>query len=182
MDWLMLAVGSTLAYCVYLYETGAAAVTDDAAAPVDSPKEAIRRGIVERLGLPDAAVEILYAQAKLETGNFGAWYLPQTKSMFNRHIGSGRGEWKGSGLPKSALVEGEHYVYVSPGDPDIRCFTDYGQCARDMAQLLQDPLYRAALAGLRRGSAPDYFNALRAAGFSTQDSYATALMRVYESA
>lgn len=143
--------------------------------------DAIRRGIVGPLGLPTNAAPILFAQYILETNHGKAWYFPTTKSLFNRHTGSGRGDWIGSGKPESAWVQGVDYIYVSAGDPNIRCFRDVYQSARDMAQLLSDPLYCNALAGLRRGSAPDYFNALHQAGFSTQSTYASSLQRVYDS-
>lgn len=147
-------------------------------------KATIRDNTVRPLGVSadfeDAAVNCLFAQYKIETASGTAWYFPTTKNLWNRHVGTGRGEWIGSGKPKSSLVEGLDFIYVSPGDPDIRCFESEAQCCRDYVELMNDPLYEQAKAGLLRGSAPDYFNALHAAGFSTQADYAQALQRTYD--
>lgn len=131
-------------------------------------KDAIQQGIVGPLRLPPSALMALYAQAVLETGNFTARYFPTTHSLFNRHKGSGRGEWTGQ------------TYYVSVGDADLRIYTDVYQSARDMAQLLSDPLYGAAYLALRANNPEMYFEALQAAGFSTQATYALALKRTYE--
>ena len=130
-------------------------------------KDAIQQGIVEPLRLPPSALGALYAQAVLETGDFKARYFPTTNSLFNRHKGSGRGEWTG------------RTYYVSAGDADIRIFTDVYQSARDMAQLLTDPRYNQAYLALRSGNPEAYFAALQEAGFSTQTTYAQALQRTY---
>lgn len=125
-------------------------------------KDAIKAGICDPLKLPSVCVNILYAQAILETGNFKAWYFqgaeqkdgkPPTYNLFNRHKGSGRGEWTGQ------------TKYVSPGDADIRIYTDVYQSSRDMRQLLTDPLYAQALLCLRRGDAARYYEELQKAGF-----------------
>lgn len=130
--------------------------------------DAIRVGIVGPLRLPPNTLNALYAQAVLETGNFTARYFPTTNSLFNRHKGSGRGEWTGK------------TYYVSAGDADLRIFTDVYQSARDMAQLLSDPHYNQAFLALRSGNVKGYFEALQLAGFSTQDTYASALTRVHK--
>lgn len=128
---------------------------------------AIREGIVMPLGLPIKAQDILYAQAVLETGNFRAASHLATNSLFNRHKGSGRGEWTGK------------TYYANPGDADLRIFTDVEQSARDMKQLLTDGLYKDALLALRRGDAQGYYEALRKAGFAADVGYASNLWRTY---
>lgn len=142
----------------------------------DENKNAILQGIVVPLQLPGVCVDILYAQAALETGNFDLverhpgrpWPIgspsafARSNSLFNRHAGSGRGEWTGKVL------------YVKPGDEDVRIYTDVHQSARDMAQLLQDPFYSRALGALLLGDRRAYFDALQGK-FSTSLSYARDL-------
>lgn len=140
-------------------------------------KDAILKGIVEPLKLPLKCVDILFAQAILETGHFTAWYfqglpqkdgLPPTYSLFNRHKGSGLGEWTGQ------------TKYISPGDADVRIFTDVYQSARDMRQLLTDPHYGPSLLALRVGNAGQYYDELQKAGFSVSMTYAAGLKRTFE--
>lgn len=127
--------------------------------------DAIRKGIVIPLRLPNRAVDILYAQAVLETGKFTGKAFAATNSLFNRHKGSGRGEWTG------------RTFYANPGDADLRVYSDVYQSARDMAQLLQDGLYRNALSALRLGSSNGYYDALSIAGFAADMNYAANLKR-----
>jgi flagellum-specific peptidoglycan hydrolase FlgJ len=137
------------------------------AAQPQSVESVIQEFIVRPLSLSPLATGALYAQAKLETGDFKSRAFLATNSLFNRHAGSGAGYWSG------------RTFYVSPQDADLRIYTDIGQSARDMAQLLQDPLYARALYALRQGDTSGYFSAVAAAGFSTQSTYAYALQRVY---
>lgn len=139
-------------------------------------KDAILKGIVIPLKLPESTVNVLYAQAILETGNFKAWYFqgmpqkdgaPPTYNLYNRHKGSGRGEWTGK------------TKYISPGDADVRIYTDIYQSARDMAQLLSDPHYAKSLLALRQGDAARYYEELQKAGFSVSLTYSAGLKRVY---
>ncbi len=146
----------------------------------ESVLDAIMQGIVKPLGLPDVSGVILQVQSKLETGAWKSVSFQMTRSLFNRHMGSGRGEWLGSGIPKANIKLGAHIYYAGPGDADLRIYSDIYQSARDMAQLLRDPLYVQALAALRKGSAPEYYNALGAAGFAADTTYAANLKRMYE--
>lgn len=138
-------------------------------------RAAIQQGIIDPLGLPDNAEEALVAQWKNETASGTAWYFqgnqpdgkPPTYNLFNRHAGSGRGEWT------------HQSKYVGPGDTDIRIFEDVYQSARDYAQLLQDPLYRPALAALTRGDNGGYFHALDVAGFDAHGGGYTALAATF---
>lgn len=137
-------------------------------------RDAILKGIVEPLKLPLKCVDILYAQAILETGHFKAWYFqgspqkdgkPPTYNLYNRHKGSGRGEWTGE------------VKYISPGDADVRIYTDVWQSARDMRQLLTDPHYASALLALRAGNSNQYYDELQKAGFSVSLTYSAGLKR-----
>lgn len=130
------------------------------AAIVDQVKDAIQKGIVGPLQLPPGALTALMGQSSLETR---AWKSPVfniTHSLFNRHKGSGRGEWTGQ------------TYYATAKDTDLRIFKDIYQSARDMAQLLQDPLYRVALNALQEGDIRQYAEALHDAGFAESDTYA----------
>ncbi len=127
----------------------------------------IRTRLTVPLGLPDVAAQALFAQAYLETGGFKSREFLVTKSLWNRHAGSGKGYWTGSTF------------YVSPGDPNLRIYSSIAQSAMDMGELLQDPDYSRSLAALRRGDVPGYFKSLEAVGFSTQKGYAADLMRTY---
>lgn len=134
-------------------------------------KDAIQREIVDALGLPQQCLDFLYDQFKAETANGTAWYFqgpqpdgkPPTFNLFNRHAGSGRGDWT------------HESKYVGPGDEDIRIFTDVYQSARDYVQLLNDPLYREALMALQRGDGGGYFHALDVAGFDSHSGNYAAI-------
>lgn len=138
---------------------------------VEEIHDAIRVGIVRPLGLPAIAEGALSVQSRVETADWKAWYFagpqkdgkPPTFNLWNRRKGSGRGEW--TGLTK----------FISHADPDERIYTDVYQSARDMSQLLQDPLYRHALAALRAGDARRYYAELGKAGFAASPSYVAAL-------
>ncbi len=147
----------------------------------DTINDAIRKGIVSPLGLPAVAVDILRVQSKLETGSWTSKAFKATNSLFNRHAGSGRGVWIGAEKPRSSWKIGVDLYYAKPGDEDLRVYTDVYQSARDMAQLLKDPLYVQALRALERGSMPDYYNALKTAGFAADPSYAQSLAKLYTS-
>ena len=134
-------------------------------------KTAIQVGIVEPLRLGPNALLALYAQAALETGNFKSRAFLATNSLFNRHKGSGRGEWL-----RDAPV-----FYAGPGDADLRTYSDIHQSARDMAQLLSDPLYGQAFLALRSNNVAMYYDALGRAGFAADRSYAKNLQRTYAS-
>ena len=127
----------------------------------------IRARLTVPLGLPDAAAQALFAQAYLETDGFKAHEFLVTKSLWNRHAGSGKGYWTGSTF------------YVSPGDSDLRIYSSIAQSCMDMGELLQDPYYSRSLAALQRGDVVDYFKSLEALGFSTQKGYAFDLMRTF---
>ena len=154
-------------------------VRSDAMTLKEQIRDAIKKEIVEPLNLGLTAEDALYAHAVLETGDFKAKYFsmpgpagePPTWSMWNRHKGSGRGDWSG-------LVR-----YISKDDPDLRTFEDVYQCARDFRQLLTDPLYKGAYLALRANNPGSYFDALQAAGFSgtAKTTYAQSLKRTYES-
>lgn len=124
-------------------------------------KDAIQTEIVLPLNLPDGALDALHLQFGHETAYGTAWYFqgpqpdgkPPTYNLFNRHAGSGRGEW--THVSK----------YVGPGDPDIRIFSDVYQSARDYVQLMQDAYYSKAYAALQAGDYGQYFHELDAAGF-----------------
>lgn len=134
-------------------------------------RDAIQKGIIEALDLPAQAEEALVAQWKNETASGTAWYFqgpqpdgkPPTNNLFNRHAGSGKGEWT------------HQTKYVGPGDTDIRIFSDVYQSARDYVELLQDGLYAPALAALARGDNGGYFHALDVAGFDAHGGGYTAL-------
>lgn len=127
--------------------------------------DAIRQGIVDPLRLPQRAADILYRHAVVETGNFKSKAFAMTNSLFNRHKGSGRGDW-------TNMV-----FYLNSGDPDLRIFVDVYQSARDMRQLLEDKLYARALSALRAGNGTQYFLELETAGFSARvGDYAAVAM------
>ncbi len=132
-------------------------------------KAAINQKIVIPLSLPASTVNALFAQAVLETGHFKSPAFAATNSLFNRHKGSGRGFWTG------------RTYYANPGDADLRIYDSIYQSAEDMAQLLTDPHYIRALLALRAGNVSQYFYELQVAGFSVQDTYASALERTYRS-
>ncbi len=125
-------------------------------------KQAIRDGITVPEGLPDVATDILYFQAERETGNFKAWYfqgpqpdgLPPTFNLFNRRVGSGKGEWTG----QVKMI----------GKDDTRIFSDVRQSARDFDQWLNDLGASTALPALQKGDGAAYFAALEALGFSAR--------------
>lgn len=172
-----------VAFLILFNKTGlgplpSAAVTGKVLSQKETVMAAITSGIVEPLGLPDVAGVILMVQSKLETAAWSSPAFKATNSLFNRHAGSGRGEWLGAG--KNGHIVGKDVYYAGPGDADIRMYTDVFQSARDMKQLLTDGLYAQALAALRKGSAPEYYNALGAAGFAADPSYAKNLLRNYE--
>lgn len=96
-------------------------------------------------GIP---AEWLYFQAQLETGDFKltkADGTPSnyalTRSLFNRHVGSGRGEYSGRS-------------HMTAGGEDLRIYKDPEQSVRDIIQLYADDglyadAYAAALSGDR---------------------------------
>lgn len=135
----------------------------------DQVRDAIIKGIVTPLQLPDGAADVLVAQSDVETGGWTSLAFVNTDSLFNRHVGSGRGEWK-SDSPA---------YYASYADPDLRTYTDIYQSARDMAQLLTDPLYRNALYALRQNDSQGYADALQAAGFAANPEYAQLIKEKY---
>ena len=137
--------------------------------PMQGVLAAIRENITVPLGLPEAMTTALAAQSSLETAHWASGVYRATNSLFNRHVGSGKGYWTGTSY------------YANPGDPNLRVYTDISQSARDMAELLQDPLYREALQNLKQGSATGYFRAVAAAGFAATPHYAEAVNVVYES-
>lgn len=133
-------------------------------AMVDQVKDAIRKGITIPLGLPESAVIALLAQSSLETRAWKSSVFNVTHSLFNRHAGSGRGEWTG------------RTYFATSKDPDLRIFTDIYQSARDMKQLLTDPLYKHALVALQQGNVRQYAEALQDAGFAESDTYAQGII------
>ncbi len=182
MDWLILALGGAAAAILFFFKDATAAplsLSPTAKGPW-TVEDAIRQGIVLPLSLPDECVLILRVQSQLETGNWLAKSFVNTNSLFNRHVGSGKGDWIGAGKPKSSLAVNVDFYDAGPGDRDLRKFTDIGQSARDMAQLLSDGLYVNALSALRRADAKGYYTALTIAGFAADPSYAVNLTRNYE--
>lgn len=143
---------------------------------MDNNRLAIQQNITAALGLPDAATDILYAQAALETGDFSSNTFYQTNSMFNRHKGNGV-----TGVPNSDGYWTGNTYFASSADTDIRIYTDVFQSAQDMAQLLQNPLYAGALAALRRGDAPGYYSALGKAGYAASLTYVADLNAKFSS-
>lgn len=131
---------------------------------VEQVKDALRKGITIPLGLPEGALIALLSQSSLETRAWKSPVFNTTHSLFNRHAGSGRGEWTG------------RTYFATSKDPDLRIFTDIYQSARDMAQLLSDPLYSRALVALRHGNVRQYAEALHDAGFAESESYAKDLI------
>lgn len=136
-------------------------------------KDAIAQGIP---WLSTNGIKALTAQSKVETGNWSAWYfqgeqpdsVPPTYNLWNRHKGSGRGEWTGQTR------------YVSSGDPDLRIYADVFQSARDFNQLLNDPLYASAKAALERDDIEAYAQAVQDAGFAANNtSYAQSILNAY---
>lgn len=125
-------------------------------------RAAIKRGIVDPMGWPDRSADILTFQSSRETAKWGAWYfqgpqkdgLAPTYNLFNRRVGSGRGEWTGS-------------VKMIGGD-DTRIFKDIDQAARDFRQWLSDPIAVHARAALAQGDGFGYLVALENLGFSAR--------------
>lgn len=79
--------------------------------------------------------EWLYFQAQLETGDFKLTNdkgepsnYALTRSLFNRHRGTGRGEWTGQ-------------VRMTERGEDLRIYDSPEQSVRDIIQLYNDPLY-----------------------------------------
>lgn len=156
-----------VAWIASLFSGGGAVVAPSESYSASQILATIRQRLTSPLGLPDVAAQALFAQAYLETGGFKAPEFLATKSLWNRHAGSGKGYWTGQ------------TYYVSPGDPDLRIYSSLAQSAMDMGELLQDPYYSSSLAALRRGDVAGYFRSLEALGFSTQRGYAAALMHTY---
>lgn len=139
-----------------------------------TPQQAIQQYITDALGLPAAATNILLTQAKIETGDFRSSVYFDTNSLFNRHMGFGV-----AGVPNSdGYWTGQTYN-AGPGDSDLRIYSDIGQSAQDMAQLLQEGLYGNALAALHDGDLDGYFNALNAAGFADPEYAQSTWSSIY---
>lgn len=158
---------------------GVAMASPEDPGPVDLPgqvEDAIRTEIVENLNLPRNMTQALVKQSARETRNWKAPYFagpqtdgkPPTFNLFNRHAGTGRGEWT------------HQTKYVSAGDADLRIYTDVYQSARDYVQLMQDPLFKWALIALKAGDAPGYFQALEDAGFNNHNGDYAAYARQWE--
>lgn len=148
----------------------------DAVSGQDPYWTAINTYITIPLGLAASATDILYAQASLETGGFNSTAFSVTNSMFNRHVGNGV-----VGSPNSdGYWTGREY-YATASDPDLRIYSDVNQSAQDMAQLLQNALYKTALQDLRNGDAPDYYNDLTKAGYAASLTYAADCQSTYNS-
>lgn len=178
MDWIALVVVGIVTGIVFLFKDANAEPTILGVGPL-SVDDAIMAYIVRPLGLPDEAGPILRVQSALETGNWKSNAFKKTNSLFNRHVGSGRGFWVGAGKPISSRVSGVDYYDAGAGDRDLRIYADIGQAAKDMAQLLSDGLYVSALTALRRADANGYYYALGAAGFAKDPTYAYNLSRNY---
>ncbi len=125
--------------------------------------DAINTMITLPLGLNPKATDILYFQGVKETGNYEAWYfageqpdgLPPTYNIFNRRVGTGKGEW----TSQIKMINGD----------DTRIYTDVYQSARDMKQrLTQYGDMTTALDSLRRGDGVEYFMDLEKIGYSAR--------------
>ena len=177
MPLIYLAFAAALA-AIWVVENqgGSVPVSSSALGPSSLPgsliqaaADAIRANIIQPLGLPSTALKYLLAQSSLETNRWQSNVFARTNSLFNRHRGNGK-----IGVPNSDGFWTGEIFNASPSDPDLRIYSDIGQSARDMAQLLQDPLYSAALSALRQGGA-NYPQAVAAAGFSATAGYASAI-------
>lgn len=153
-------------------QEGAASLTVDKQTIYD----AIKSQIVDPLRLPQRAADVLMFQSSRETGRWAAWYfqgqqpdgLPPTFNLFNRRVGTGRGEWTGQ-------------VKMIHGD-DTRIYSDVYQSARDFRQRLtayQD--MAPALAQLKKGEGAGYFNALETMEFSARVGDYTAYAQQWAS-
>lgn len=103
--------------------------------------------------------ELVFTQAALEIGieNYtwkpGATFL-RTRSLFNRHVGSGKGFWTQ-----------EVHIAGRAGDEQLRVYESPAQSLRDYGQLMSDPLYRDSLASAQGNHRAGFFRALTTAGF-----------------
>lgn len=106
------------------------------------------RAAINSQDLKGIPARLLETVADLETDAFKSKALLATNSLFNRHKGSGKGEWTG------------RTYYASPSDQDLRVYASLEQSVRDIVQLLHDGLYKDALAAAMANDAPRFFTAL----------------------
>lgn len=174
----LLAVAGIIGFVLFFSNSPASGLLAGASGDettVDQNQDAINVNIAGPLGIPAAGAAALYAQAKLETGNFASNAFAATNSLFNRHKGNGA-----IGVENSDGYWTGRVYYATSADPDLRIYTDIYQSAQDMAQLLQDPLYASALAALRAGSPAEYFTAVTKAGYAASPTYAMDLQSTYD--
>lgn len=163
MRWLLAAVAAAAIAAVLFFYSPMSSSEISLTVDRNTIYDAIKREIVDPLGLPQRAADVLMFQSSRETGRWGAWYfqgeqpdgLPPTFNLFNRRVGTGRGEWTG----KVKMIHGD----------DTRIYADVYQSARDYRQRLTAYKDMApALEALRRGDGAGYFNALERMEFSAR--------------
>lgn len=122
------------------------------------------------------APDFVFAHFALEIGieNFewkpGQTFL-ETRSLSNRHVGSGKGFWTGD----------KKLVIHTDGRPpeELRIYDSPEQSLQDFAQLMRDPLYVIAAAAAKRRDRKGYFQGLTDAGYDKPD-YAIKLENRYQ--
>ena len=105
----------------------------------------------------------LYFQAQLETGDFHSPTYYGSNSLFNRHVGHGKGDWTGrvymAGIEYASDADA---LAVDPTNAleHIRIYDSPEQSVRDIVKLYHDPLYAAALAAAQGGDRTAWYEAI----------------------
>lgn len=147
--------------------------TTAAELPADpAGRRAVVNGVIGRRAPNVGALHVcLRDVSALETANYKSAALGVTNSLFNRHVGSGRGAWNGkvydTGTRQvyvNAYARAQHLrelgrdIYASE---DLRCYDSLDQSVDDILQLLAaDGLYSEAWAYATSGQPERFFEAL----------------------
>lgn len=155
---LLLAAGAVL---LYIMDKGS--ILGDSSAPLPADPAGRRARARSAIAAADRyvtteegrrveiPVDWLYFQAQLETGDFkltkpdgSPSNYAATRSLFNRHRGSGRGTWTGR-------------IHLTANGEDLRIYDSPEQSVRDIMQLYNDRLYKNAAAAVAAGSRSSWY-------------------------